>query len=320
MILSSVSETLASVGRQTALESTISELRQGTARERLAGLTPTGKALVAAIIATELRRPMVILVESGARAEEFAASMQFFYKALAGQEATEVTVLPALDVLPWQEAAPHAEILETRAVTLWRFATGEARVVVAPIAAARMRLADATYYAEQARTLAREDPLSLDDLVAHLRRVGYESHDMVEMPGQFTVRGGIVDIFPAEAERPVRLELFGDTVESLREFDPNTQRSVRPIDRVTLPPLVEQSRHAFGGGFGMAEGAEKICHKHSLLDLHEDTVAMAEEPAAIEEASRAFLQGAMEDLESKKSDSPAVISEYYFTDEWNTLV
>jgi len=320
MILSSVSETLASVGRQTALESTISELRQGTARERLAGLTPTGKALVAAIIATELRRPMVILVESGARAEEFAASMQFFYKALAGQEATEVTVLPALDVLPWQEAAPHAEILETRAVTLWRFATGEARVVVAPIAAARMRLADATYYAEQARTLAREDPLSLDDLVAHLRRVGYESHDMVEMPGQFTVRGGIVDIFPAEAERPVRLELFGDTVESLREFDPNTQRSVRPIDRVTLPPLVEQSRNGFGGGFGMAEGAEKIFHKHSLLDLHEDTVVLVDEPAAIEEASRAFLQGAMEDLEGKEGESVDLLSAYYFTDDWDKLL
>ncbi|HTC63996.1 MAG TPA: transcription-repair coupling factor [Candidatus Saccharimonadales bacterium] len=320
MILSSVSETLASVGHQSSLESSISELRQGTARERLAGLTETGKALVAAIVATELRRPMVILVESGSRAEEFAASMQFFYKALAGQEATEVTVLPALDVLPWQEAAPHAEILETRAVTLWRFATGEARVVVAPIAAARMRLADAAYYAEQARTLAREDPLSLDDLVAHLRRVGYESHDMVEMPGQFTVRGGIVDIFPAEAERPVRLELFGDTVESLREFDPNTQRSVRPIDRVTLPPLVEQSGNGFGGGYGNAEGSPKSSHAHSLLDLHEDTVVLLDEPGAIEEASRAFLQGAMEDLEAKKSESLDLLSSHYFTDDWDELL
>ncbi len=90
--------------------------------------------------------------------------------------------------------------------------------------------------------------VSLDDLVAHLRRVGYESHDMVEMPGQFTVRGGIVDVFPAEAERPVRLEFFGDSVESLREFDPNTQRSVRPIDRVTLPPLLEQPANGFGVG------------------------------------------------------------------------
>ncbi len=322
MILSSVSETLASVGRQSALESAISALRQGTARERLAGLTNTGKALLAAIVATELRRPMVVLVESGARAEEFAASMQFFYRALAGQEATEVTVLPAMDVLPWQEAAAHAEILETRAVTLWRYATGQARIVVAPVAAARMRLSDAAHYAQQARTLAREDILSLDELVAHLRRVGYESHDMVEMPGQFTVRGGIVDIFPAEAERPVRLELFGDAVESLREFDPNTQRSVRPIDRVTLPPLVEQSANGFAGvgADGNTQGAEKISRTHSLFDLHEDTVILLDEPGAIGEASHAFLTSAAEDLESKKNESLDVMSAYYFTDDWDALV
>ncbi len=317
MILPSVSETLASVGRQSALESAISALRQGTARERIAGLTNTGKALLAAIVATELRRPMVVLVETGARAEEFAASMQFFYRALAGQEATEVTVLPAMDVLPWQEAAAHAEILETRAVTLWRYATGQARIVVAPIAAARMRLSDAAHYAEQARTLAREDPLSLDDLVTHLRRVGYESHDMVEMPGQFTVRGGIVDIFPAEAERPVRLELFGDTVESLREFDPNTQRSVRPIDRITLPPLVEQSAIGFVATSENPQAVEKISRAHSIVDLHEDTVILLDEPGAIKEASHAFLQGAAEDLESKKGESLDAISSYYFTDEWD---
>ena len=97
MILSSVSETLAPAGRHPALESAIAALRQGAARARLAGLTDTAKALLAAIVATELRRPMVVLVESGARAEALAASMQFFYTALAGQEATEVTVLPAMD-------------------------------------------------------------------------------------------------------------------------------------------------------------------------------------------------------------------------------
>jgi len=314
MILSSVSETLAPVSRHPALERAMESLRQGTARERLAGLTATAKALLAAIVATELRRPMVVLVESGARAEEFAATMQFFYSALAGQEATEVTVLPAMDVLPWQEAAPHAEILETRAVTLWRYATGQSRVVIAPVASARMRLADAAYYAEQARTLARDEPVSLEDLVAHLRRVGYESHDMVEMPGQFTVRGGIVDIFPAEAERPVRLELFGDSVESLREFDPNTQRSVGPIEHVTLPPLVEQPMNGFGGG--NAAGPEKSSRAHSLFDLHEGTVIVVDEPGAVEEASRAFLESAMEDLESRKSDLLEGMSAHYFTEDW----
>ena len=316
MILSSVSETLGPVSRHPALESAMAALRQGTARERLVGLTETAKALLAAILATELRRPMVVLVESGARAEVFAASMQFFYTALAGQEATEVAVLPAMDVLPWQEAAPHAEILENRAVTLWRYATGQARVVVAPVAAARMRLADAAYYSEQARTLARDETVSLDDLVTHLRRVGYESHDMVEMPGQFTVRGGIVDIFPAEAERPVRLELFGDSVESLREFDPNTQRSVGPIEHVTLPPLVEQPANGFGST--NSAGSKRPSREHSLFDLHEDTVILLDEPSAIEEASRAFLESAMEDLESRKSDSLDLMSSYYFTDEWTS--
>src|SRR5229473_4459052 len=320
MLLPSVSETLAAVSRHPALEAAISALRRGVAQkvahEHLAGLTDTAKALVAAHVAAELRRPVVVIVTSGARAEALAASLEFFYKALAGQEATEVAVFPALDALPWQEVSSHAEILETRAVTLWRYTSGLARVVIAPIAAARMRLADAAAYSAQARTLARDQEVSLEEFVAHLRRVGYESHDMVEMPGQFTIRGGIVDVFPAEAERPVRLELFGDSVESLREFDPNTQRSVRPIERVTLPPLVEQPANGFGRGNESSAGSEKSSRAHSLFDLREDTVILLDEPGAIEEASRAFLVSAMEDLESKKSDSLEVMSSYYFTDEW----
>ena len=265
MLLPSVSETLASVSRHPALEAAISALRRGIAHERVAGLTDTAKALVAAHVAAELRRPVVVVVTSGARAETLAASLEFFYKALAGQEATEVAVFPALDAMPWQEVSSHAEILETRAVTLWRYTSGLARVVVTPIAAARMRLADAASYAAQARTLARDEEVSIDEFVAHLRRVGYESHDMVEMPGQFTIRGGIVDVFPAEAERPVRLELFGDTVESLREFDPNTQRSVRPIERVTLPPLLEQPANGARILDGNSGGKDVTVRAHSLF-------------------------------------------------------
>src|SRR5712692_6579155 len=293
MLLPSVSETLASVSRHPALEAAISALRRGLAHEHVAGLTDTAKALVAAHVAAELRRPVVVIVTSGARADTLAASLEFFYKALAGQEATEVAVFPPLDALPWQEGSSHPELLETRAVTLWRYTSGLARVVVAPIAAARMRLADAAAYSAQARTLARDQEVSLEEFVAHLRRVGYESHDMVEMPGQFTVRGGIVDIFPAEAERPVRLEFFDDSVESLREFDPNTQRSIRPIERVTLPPLIEQPANGFGGDSINSAAQEKVSRAHSLFDLHEDTIVLLDEPGAIEEASRAFLQTAV---------------------------
>jgi transcription-repair coupling factor (superfamily II helicase) len=316
MLLPSVSETLASVSHHPALEAAISALRRGIAREHVAGLTDTAKALVAAHVAAELRRPVVVLVTSGARAETLASSLEFFYKALAGQEATEVAIFPALDALPWQEVSSHAEILETRAVTLWRYASGLARVVVAPIAAARMRLADAASYAGQARLLARDQEVSLDEFVAHLRRVGYESHDMVEMPGQFTVRGGIVDVFPAEAERPVRLELFGDSVESLREFDPNTQRSVRPIERVTLPPLLEQSSNGarLPGENSVGNGVPRT---HSLLDLLEETIVILDEPQAIEEAAKEFFKNAEETLQDAGDSAENAIASHFFTDDWD---
>jgi transcription-repair coupling factor (superfamily II helicase) len=320
MLLPSVSETLASVSRHPALEAAISALRRGVAHEHVAGLTDTAKALVAAHVAAELRRPVIVLVTSGARAETLAASLEFFYKALAGQEATGVAVFPALDAYPWQEVSSHAEILETRAVTLWRYTSGLARVVVAPIAAARMRLADAASYAAQARSLARDQEVSLDEFVAHLRRVGYESHDMVEMPGQFTVRGGIVDVFPAEAERPVRLELFGDAVESLREFDPNTQRSVRPIERVTLPPLLEQPANGARFSDGNSGGNGVPARTHSLFDLIEETIVILDEPQAVDEAAKEFFTNAEESLQDGAKSAPDsaqdAIASYFFTTDW----
>src|SRR6202171_4663780 len=329
MLLPSVSETLASVSRHPALEAAISALRRGLADEHAAGLTDTAKALVAAQVAAELRRPVVVLVTSGARAETLAASVEFFYKALAGQEATEVAVFPALDALPWQEVASHAEILETRAVTLWRYTSGLARVVVAPIAAARMRLAAAASYAGQARTLARDQEVLLDEFVAHLRRVGYESHDMVEMPGQFMVRGGIVDVFPAEAERPVRLDLFVDSVESLREFDPNTQRSVRPIERVTLPPLLEQPANGARSHDGNSGGPAVPLRTHSLFDLREETIVILDEPGAIDETAKEFFANAEASLQEAGNSAldsspdfapgPAndVIASHFFTGDWD---
>jgi transcription-repair coupling factor (superfamily II helicase) len=316
MILPSVSETVAAVGRHPVVESTISALQRGSMQERLAGLTATAKALLVAQVAAELRRPVVIVVASGARADTLRSSLQFFYTALAGQEASEVACLPALDAFPWQDVAPHAEILETRAVTLWRYATGLSRVVIAPIAAARMRIADATSYASQARTLARHQDASLDELIGHLRRAGYESHDMVEMPGQFTVRGGIVDVFPAEAERPVRLEFFGDSVESLREFDPNTQRSVRPIEHVTLPPLLELPFNGFGSSNGNSEDGAHVPLPNSLFDLREDTLVILDEPDAIADAAKQFLESARESSGTAEDDSGEIVSSHFYTDDW----
>jgi transcription-repair coupling factor (superfamily II helicase) len=316
MLLPSVSETLAPVGRHAALEAVVSALGRGSRLERLAGLTETAKALISAQVAAELRRPVVVLVPSGALAEQLAATLQFFFTALAGQEASEVAILPALDAFPWQEVAPHPEILERRAVALWRYASGMARVLVAPVAAARMRFSDASFYASQAQTVVRDQDVPLDELVAHLRRVGYERQEMVEMPGQFTVRGGIVDVFPAEADRPVRLELLGDTVESLREFDPDTQRSVGPIERVILPPLMEQPSNGFSPGEQGADRSGTAGRAYSLFDLREDTLLIFHEPQEIQKAADDLLDHAEQSRQTLGDGSAPPVESYFFAEEW----
>src|SRR5207248_5322414 len=150
-----------------------------------------------------------------------------------------IVALPTRDVLPFQNLSPHPELQEERAVALWKIATGAVSIIVSPITATALRLRSAEYYADLARIVRRGDTFDTDPLLRHLNTVGYTSTDVVEMPGEYTLRGGILDVYSPEADRPVRIELFGDEPESIRKFDPETQRSSTPLDEALLLPLTE---------------------------------------------------------------------------------
>src|SRR6202011_1600234 len=94
-------------------------------------------------------------------------------------------------------------------------------------------------YADRARVLRRGETFDLERLLEHLNTVGYSATDVVEMPGQYAARGGILDVYSPEADRPVRIEFFGDEVESIRKFDPVTQRSSDTVEEAVLLPLSE---------------------------------------------------------------------------------
>src|ERR1039458_8967862 len=102
-----------------------------------------------------------------------------------------------------------------------------------------MRLRSAEFYADLARVVRRGEMIDPEHLVEHLRIVGYNQVDVVEMPGEFAHRGGLLDVYSPELDRPVRIELFGDEVESIRKFDPGTQRSAAVTDEAILLPLTE---------------------------------------------------------------------------------
>jgi transcription-repair coupling factor (superfamily II helicase) len=244
MILSGVSEALSRVGRLKAVEETVDAIRRTGGEVRLAGLTDPAKALLIPLAFAELGRPLIVLVESNQRAEGLLAPLRWFYRALTGKPAGRVLTLPAPDVLPYEARSPHPEISEDRAVALWRFATGEADIVLVPVASALLRLREREFYGQLARTIERDQEIPLEEFLDFLSSAGYEKQVTCEMPGQYAARGGIIDVFSPEAPQPMRIELLGDTIESIRAFDPSTQRSTSPIQRATFMPLTEFPRRA----------------------------------------------------------------------------
>jgi transcription-repair coupling factor (superfamily II helicase) len=239
MVLPFVRDLFADVERLPATARVASHLKEGTGRIRVSGLLPAAKALLLVLLQKTVGRPFMLIVPDNRAAEELVPVLQAFHELTGGSQPESIVSLPTRDVLPFQNLSPHPEIQEERAVALWKIATGAVSIVVAPIASTALRLPSAEYYGDLARTIRRGEPLEIDPLLGHLNTVGYTATDVVEMPGEYAVRGGILDVYSPEADRPVRIEFFGDEVESIRKFDPATQRSSNPVDEALLLPLTE---------------------------------------------------------------------------------
>ncbi|HYY70048.1 MAG TPA: CarD family transcriptional regulator, partial [Terriglobales bacterium] len=211
----------------------------GAGRICVSGLTPAAKSLYIAVLARMASRPLLVLVRDNRAAEEMLPVIEAFCQLTGGPAPGSVVKLPCYDVLPFENLSPHPEIQEERATALWKIATGAASIVITPACAALMRMREAGFYADLARVLRRGETVDVDRLIEHLKAVGYASVDVVEMPGQFALRGGILDVYSPEMDRPVRIEFFGDEVESMRKFDPASQRSSNPVEEAVLLPLAE---------------------------------------------------------------------------------
>jgi transcription-repair coupling factor (superfamily II helicase) len=239
MVLPFVRDLFADVEKLPAFVRVASRLRENAGRIRVSGLTPSAKALILVLLQKGLGRPLVVVVPDNRAAEELLPVLQAFGELVGGAGPETIVSLPTRDVLPFQALSPHPEIQEERAVTLWKIATGAVSIVVSPIAGAALRLRSAEYYADLARTVRRGETIDTEPLLRHLNTVGYAANDVVEMPGEYALRGGILDVYSPEADRPLRIEFFGDEVESIRKFDPATQRSSTPVDEALLLPLTE---------------------------------------------------------------------------------
>ncbi len=239
MLLPFVREIFAEVEQLPAFRRASSHLRESTGRISVTGLSPSAKALIVVLLQRRIERPFVVVVADNRAAEDLLPVLASFAELTGAADPDSIVNLPARDVLPFQNLSPHPEIQEERATALWKIATGRASIVISPVSATTILLRSPEYYADLARILRRGETFDIEKLLQHLNTVGYTATDVVEMPGQYAARGGILDVYSPESDRPIRVEFFGDEIESMRKFDPASQRSSNPVDEATLLPLTE---------------------------------------------------------------------------------
>src|SRR5688572_20516832 len=201
-----------------------------------AGLTPAAKAYAAVVAARASNEPTLLVVPSDKDVEQMTADARFFYGALEGASdaAIERAVLPlpSLQVDPYRGMTPHFRVAAARARALHAAATGTARLIVASAAGLLPRVSSPPRLLAAAIEIQSGTEIEPQMLAELLVDAGFTREDPVDEHGSFTIRGGIADVFPAADAEPVRIEFVGDMVETLRRFDPSSQRSTGATDRV----------------------------------------------------------------------------------------
>ncbi len=197
------------------------------------GVTGAQKSVLMAAAFQAAPRPTIIITAS----HEAVELLRTDFAALLPQ--VPVLELPAIDLITFAAAAKSVELASRRMDVLSRMVRGEKIIVLATAEAAMQRVLPKQEFLNSRITIQNGGIISRENLIGSLVDFGYERVDQVDSPGQFSIRGGIVDIFAVNRSLPLRLELFGDDVDSLREFDPASQRSVTDLDLADIMPLTE---------------------------------------------------------------------------------
>jgi transcription-repair coupling factor (superfamily II helicase) len=176
-------------------------------------------------------RITAIVTAEPADAQRLADELPFFAPAL------RVALFPDWETLPYDTFSPHQDLISERLSTLWRlWATRDVDVVLLPATTALTRLAPPSFLAATTFQFKQKDKLDEAALKAQLTLAGYSHVSQVVSPGEYAVRGGLIDLFPMGSAVPFRVDLFGDEIDSIRTFDPDSQRSLYPVPEVRLLP------------------------------------------------------------------------------------
>jgi len=250
---------------------------------RAEGLWGSSAACLVAALGARTSRPILCVVPHVEEAEAFAEDLALFWPDRAAS-------FPAWETLE-EDEAPDAEVVSERLAVLKRLfgppaSSAEAPIVVAPVQAVVQPVPSPAALRRETLNVRRGEAHPPEEIAAWLTERGFRQVRQVEVPGEFCRRGGILDVFPYAAERPVRVEFFGDEVESVRAFDPATQSSLEEVAGVDISALIRPT------------GGNRPDHGLSSLFEHlpEDSWVVLKEPAQVMERVGGIAGGGRERL------------------------
>jgi transcription-repair coupling factor (superfamily II helicase) len=220
---------------------------------RIFGLLNAAKPAVSAALSRTTSDPLLLITGHPQSALYLAQELQCWTD-------RRIAVFPAIESLPYERVRLDKTVLAAREATAAAVRSGEADVVVAPVRALLQPVQARPSPAGTESSLSVAEEVQLDSLLTTWVETGYSDVALVDEPGTFARRGGVIDVFPAGAEHPIRIELFGNLIESMRTFDPETQRSLGAVEHVRILPIVA------------ADDGARLSALESLMDL--DIAAM----------------------------------------------
>ncbi len=206
--------------------------------QRIQNIIAGADSLALANLALELgkkpvKTPLAIITASAFEAQRLLEEIPWFAPGL------KVHLLPDWETLPYDHFSPHPDLISERLATLYQISQNSCDVIIVPAGTALLRLPAQSYLAAHSFMLKKGQKLDLEALRTQCAEAGYHHVSQVMSPGEFSVRGGLVDLFPMGSVLPYRLDLFDDEIETLRTFDVDTQRSLYPVAEIRLLPARE---------------------------------------------------------------------------------
>ena len=197
---------------------------------------PSGSAdalFIAELASAQRGRLLTLITARAADAQRLIEEIAWFAPQL------KVRQLPDWETLPYDHFSPHQDLVSERLATLWSITQNALDIIVVPAATALYRLPPADYLAAYTFAFKKGENIDADKFRAQVTRAGYAHVTQVVAPGEYAIRGGLIDLFPMGAALPFRIDLFGDEIESIKTFDVDTQRSLYPVPEIRLLPARE---------------------------------------------------------------------------------